>query len=103
MIHYNVWFSFRAGVDEAHQLEKARRLLEDFKSRQMIAGYRLLKNRAAESKTNMPPYHVIIKFADDTQFGLPFAEVERIGIRLGKHGAMIEHVDEFVVEIFEEI
>jgi hypothetical protein len=51
----------------------------------------------------MPPYQVIITFDDDTQFGLPFAEVQRIGIRSGKHGAMIEHVDEFVVEVFEEI
>jgi hypothetical protein len=103
MIHYNVWFSFRAGADEAHQLERTRHLLDDFKSRKMIAGYRLLKNRAAESKTKMPPYQVVIEFGDDEQFGLPFAEVQRIGIRLGKHGTMIEHVDEFVVEVFEEI
>jgi hypothetical protein len=103
MIHYNVWFSFQPGADEAHELKKTRQLLDDFQSRGMIAAYRLLKNRAAASKTKMPPYQAIIEFNDDPQFGLPFAEVGRIGIRLGKHGAMIEHIDEFVVEVFEEI
>lgn len=69
----------------------------------MVADYRLLTNRASGTETKMPKYQVIIEFADDTQFGLPFAEVERIGIRSGKHGAMIEHVEEFVVEVFEQI
>jgi hypothetical protein len=44
MIHYNVWFSFQAGVDEAYQLEKTRHLLDDLKSRGMIADYRLLRS-----------------------------------------------------------
>jgi hypothetical protein len=103
MIHYNVWFSFLLDVDEAAELAKTRRLLDDFKSRGMIANYRLLANRASGSKTKMPKYQVTIEFTDDTQFGLPFAEVEHIGIRSGQHGAMIEHVAEFVVEVFEEI
>jgi hypothetical protein len=34
---------------------------------------------------------------------MPFEEVGRIGIRDGQHGAMIEHVGEFVVEVFEQI
>jgi hypothetical protein len=103
MIHYNVWFSFLADVDEAAELTKTRRLLDDFKSREMIADYRMLANRASGEKTKMPRYQVIIEFADEAQFGLPFAEVEHIGIRSGHHGAMIEHVDEFVVEVFETI
>jgi hypothetical protein len=103
MIHYNVWFSFEEGADEPPYLQAARHLLDDFKSRRMIADYLLLKNRAPADETRMPKYQVIIEFEDDNQFGLPFAEVERIGIRLGKHGAVIEHVDQFVVEVFEEI
>ena len=32
-----------------------------------------------------------------------FAEVGAIGIHSGRHGAMIENVDEFMVEVFEDI
>ena len=103
MIHYNVWFTFNPTVDEAEQLAHVVRLLEDFKSRDMIAAYRLLRNRGIGSKTRMPRFQVIIEFRDDEQFGLPFAEVDRTGVRGGAHGAMIEHVSEFVVEVFEEL
>jgi hypothetical protein len=103
MIHYNVWFTFLPDVYEVAELIKTRRLLDDFKSRGMLADYRLLTNRASGAKTKVPKFQVIIEFTDDTQFGLPFAEVEHIGIRSGQHGAMIEHVDEFVVEVFKEI
>jgi hypothetical protein len=103
MIHYNVWFSFQPTVDEAVQLNRVRSLLEDFRSRQMISGYTLLENRAETGKTKMPKFQVIIEFRNDEQFALPFDEVRQLGIHLGSHGAMIEHVDEFVVEVFQQI
>jgi hypothetical protein len=102
MIHYNVWFSFAAGVDTDLQLERVRSLLEQFRSRHMVTEFRILRNRGEDSKTKMPPYQVIIEFRDEVRFGLPFAEVAKMGIRNGQHGAMIEHVDEFV-EVFEQI
>ena len=101
MIQYNVWFSFRRGIDAATELTRVRALLEDFKSRDMIAGYSMLRNRGQGDKTRMPPFQVIIEFCDDRQFGLPFAEVAGIGVHGGTHGAMIENVEEFVVEVFE--
>jgi hypothetical protein len=103
MIHYNVWFSFKPEADEAIHLAKVRSLLDDFRSRGMVYDYRLLKNRAEAGKSNLPEFQVIIEFEDEAQFGRPFAEVESIGIRLGQHGAMIEKVDKFVVEVFEQI
>jgi uncharacterized protein DUF6614 len=103
MIHYNVWFSFNPNVDVPASLGRVRKLLEDFKSREMIADYRLLKNRGDGDKTRLPPFQAIIEFRDNEQFALPFAEVEGIGIHKGTHGAMIEHVNEFVVEVFEQL
>jgi hypothetical protein len=103
MIHYNVWFSFNQNVDVPAGLERVRQLLEDFKSREMIADYRLLKNHGEGNKTRMPPFQAIIEFRGSEQFSLPFAEVAEIGIHAGVHGAMIEHVNEFVVEVFEQL
>lgn len=103
MIHYNVWFSFQPAVEEAAQLQRVRSLLEDFKSRQMIFGFTLLENRGVAGKSRMPKFQAIIEFVNDEQFALPFDEVRQLGIHQGSHGVMIEHVDEFVVEVFREI
>ena len=103
MIHYNVWFSFNPDADDEVQLAKTRGLLDDFKSRGMIHDFCLLRNRGVSDETRLPKFHVVIEFQDEAQFGLPFAEVERLGVRMGNHGAMIEQVDEFVVEVFEQI
>jgi hypothetical protein len=103
MIHYNVWFSFRADANEPMELAKLRRLMDDFKARGMLSDYRLLKNRGEERATKLPAFQVIIEFCDNDQFGLPFAEVEALGVRSGMHGAMIEHVEDFVVEVFEQL
>jgi hypothetical protein len=103
MVHYNVWFSFDAGVDEGLQIARVRALLDDFQSRKMIANYRLLRNRGEEGKTKLPKFQAIVEFQDDEQFGLPFAEVAKVGVHLGSHGSIIQHVDAFVVEVFEQI
>ncbi len=50
----------------------------------------------------MANYQLMAEFRDGAQFGLPFAEVGEIGIHSGRHGAMIENVDEFMVEVFED-
>jgi hypothetical protein len=46
-------------------------------------------------------FHVVIKFVDGSQFGLPFKEVAEIGIHSGKHGFMLENVEQFIVEVSE--
>ena len=103
MILYNVWFSFKSGSDETAELAKTRSFLDDLKSRAKLHGYRLMKNRASKEKAKLPTYQLMAEFSDGTQFGLPFAEVSQIGIHSGKHGAMIENVDDFVVEVFEDL
>jgi len=71
MILYNVWFSFKAGVDETVELEKVKAFLDDLKNRARIHHYRLLKNRAEKGKSTLPPYQVIAEFSDGTPFDPP--------------------------------
>ena len=103
MIFYNVWFSFKSGSDENVEMVKMRAFLDDLKTRGKLHGYRLMKNRNPENKRKLPPYQFIAEFVDDAQFGLPFAEVGKIGVHAGEHGAMIENVDQFMVEVFEDL
>jgi hypothetical protein len=102
MIFYNVRFSFKPGSDEPIELEKVRSFLEDLKNRAKLHSYRLMKNRAPHDRAGGCDYQIMAEFIDGSQFGLPFAEVEHIGIHAGRHGAMIENVDAFFVEVFDE-
>jgi hypothetical protein len=103
LIHYNVWFSLRDGAAEADQMQLVRAFLADLKSRRQIYDFQLLKNRAAPGNTRLGPFHALIMFRDNDQFGPPFTEVAAIGIHSGRHGFMIENVTDFVVEVFEEL
>jgi hypothetical protein len=103
VILYNVWFSFKSGADESAELGKARSFLDDLKARAKLHSYRLMKNRAPREKSRLANYQLMAEFRDGEQFGLPFAEVGEIGIHAGRHGAMIENVDEFMVEVFEDV
>ena len=103
MILYNVWFSFKPGSDDSVELAKTRSFLDDLKYRAKLHGYRLMKNRATRDKSKLATYQLMAEFAEGAQFGLPFAEVGQIGIHAGRHGAMIENVEEMMVEVFEDI
>jgi hypothetical protein len=102
MIFYNVRFSFKAGSDETAEMRKVRSFLDDLKSRSKLHGYRLMKNRAPHALADGCDYQLMAEFSDAGQFSLPFAEVEDIGVHAGRHGAMIENVDYFAVEVFDE-
>jgi hypothetical protein len=103
MILYNVWFSFKPGFDDTLELVKVRTFLDDLKARGKLHGYRLMKNHNPKEKTRLSTYQLMAEFTDNAQFGLPMAEVSQIGMHKGHHGAMIENVDAFIVEIFEDI
>ena len=100
MIHYHVWFSLKEGVAEEDELRKVSVFLADLKSRSLIHEYRVQRARSATPV--LAPLHIVISFTDAEQFGLPFKEVAQIGIHAGMHGAMIQHVDKFVVNEFED-
>jgi hypothetical protein len=101
MIHYHVWFSFKAGVAEADELRNVSAFLADLKTRSLIHDYRV--QRARSSTPVLAPLHIVVSFADAEQFGRPFKEVGQIGIHAGLHGAMIQHVDKFIIDEFEDV
>ncbi len=103
MILYHVWFSFKPEVDAPAELEKVRAFLADLKNHGRVDHFRLTKNRAEAGQGKLPPYQITAEFCDRSRMGEAFAEVKRIGIHAGFHGAMIENVDHFVVEVFEDI
>jgi hypothetical protein len=100
---YNVWFSFKPGSNETEELGKTRACFDDLKARAKLQGYRLMKNRSLRKKSKLATYQVMAEFAHYDQMNLSLAEVSQIGIHTGHHGAMIENVSEFTVEIFEDI
>jgi hypothetical protein len=103
MIHYNVWFSFKEGTAEPEGLARVGDFLLDLKQRDLIQDFTLLRNRAETGRTTLARCHALISFIDQNQFGPPFQEVGTMGIHAGKHGFMIENVDTFIVEVFEEL
>jgi hypothetical protein len=103
MIHYTVSFAFREGTPEGEHLGRVRSFLADLKSRGQIHDYRLLRNRQLPPKTRLPLFQADIVIADDASFGLPFSEVEEIGVHSGRHGWMIEDVTDMSVEVFDDV
>ena len=99
MIHYNVWFSLKKDAREQDELNRITRFLTDQKSRSMIHDFKLLRNRASETK--LPPFQALILFVNSDQFARPFEEVGAVGARSGAHGSMIANVDIFTAETFE--
>ncbi len=103
MIHDNVRFSFKDNVSTEDQLQRVHAFLADLKSREKIHDFRLLKRRGASEQPTPAEFQALIVFKDNDQFAAPFAEVSAIGVHAGKHGFMIENVNTFVVEVFEEL
>jgi hypothetical protein len=100
MIHYNVWFTFKDGVEERDGLA----ILEDFLSELCLIGevsaYRLLKNTSEASRTKLPKFHAIIEFSDEAALSRAMKNQNLRGIHQSKHGKVIEIVSDFRVEIF---
>jgi len=102
MIHYNVWFSFKDAANELDELAKVNQFLGDLKARCLIRDYTLLKNRAEPDQTKLARFHAAIVI-DAADFHAPFEHVAQAGVHAGKHGLMIENVDTFIVEVFDEL
>jgi hypothetical protein len=101
VIHYVVSFTVRDDAGEGEQIRRVADFLEDLKGRNRIHDYRVLRSRPAPGAR--PRFRADVTFVDDTQFGTPFSEVNAIGVHEGRHGLMIEHVNEMSVEVFDEM
>jgi hypothetical protein len=102
MIHYRIRFSFRPGSVEHEELHRVRAFLDEIKARGMLHDFTLLRSREAGSDSTVLPFEAVIVFADNEHMSRPFRKVAEAGFRTGSHGAMIENVQDFVVETWEE-
>ncbi|HKY22834.1 MAG TPA: DUF6614 family protein [Vicinamibacterales bacterium] len=102
MIHYNVWFSFKPGTVESDALAKVHECLGDLKARQLLQDYTLFRHRTDLGPVTRAPFHAVIALTAE-QFPLPFQHVIQTGVHSGRHGQMIENVDTFIVEVFEDL
>ena len=103
MIHYHVWFSLKSGTDEREGLSVFQTFLNDLLRAGDISGFRLLENNGRPPKTKLLPFHALIEFRDDAQFGAAFAAQAKKGIHDGAHGRVLASVAEFQIEVFKEI
>ena len=103
MIHYNVWFSFKAGIDEAEGLAVVHAYLNELHSAGGIAGFQLLRNTGDAAKTKLLPLQALIEFRDDTQFSAAFAAQAARGIHTGFHGRVMSLVGAFQIEVFKQL
>jgi hypothetical protein len=103
MLHYNVWFSFKEGVEEKVELNKVTTFLDDLMNSGKIENYRILKTRSKEGAALISKYHAPIEFKDDEQFNQAISGVSKIGVHSGLHGIMIGKVKDFKVEVFDLI
>ena len=103
MIHYNVWFAFRDGTSESDGLARVRAFLDDLRQRGRVDDFKLLRSRATPDQTRLARFHAVIVFVGQDQFNAAFRDVETTGVHAGRHGPMIENVDTFIVETFDEL
>ncbi len=103
MLHYHVWFHFKAGVGERDGVGVIRSFLQQLLAAGKIGGFRVLKNTAKPPETVLAPYDALIEFADEAQFAAAFDELRKIGIHTEPHGTIIKTVEGFSADVFEEV
>ena len=100
MIHYNVWFTLKEGIEEHSGLAVVEGFLRELCVLGEVSTFRLLKNKSEGSRTKLPRFQAIIEFSDDAALSLAMKNQGERGIHRGGHGKVIEVVSEFRVEIF---
>jgi hypothetical protein len=100
MIHYNVWFTFKEGVEECRGLAVLENFLCGLAAGGEAAGFRLLKNQSGGTRTKLPAYQAVIEFADEAALAEAMKRQATRGIHQGAHGRVVDVVSEFRVEIF---
>jgi hypothetical protein len=102
MIHYDIWFAFRPGIQPREGLHGVRTFLDEMTRRGLVHGFELLRNRDAGAEKSRE-FKATIVFADATAFARGFQTIEHAGVKSGLHGLMVETIQDFTVEVFENI
>jgi hypothetical protein len=100
MIHYNVWFAFKDGIEEGSGLAVIEGFLRELCGIGEASGFRLLRNSSEGARTKLPRFQAIIEFTDDTALSRAMKNQAARGIHQGGHGRIVDVVSEFRVEIF---
>ncbi len=100
MIHYNVWFTFKDGLEENRGLAVVEEFLRGLSSSGEAASFRLLQNKSEGPRTKLPRYQAVIEFADEAALSEAMKHQAARGIHHGAHGRLVDIVSEFRVEIF---
>jgi len=67
------------------------------------ASFRLLRNKGSAPRSKLARYHALVQFADAEQLATAMKNQADRGIHAGGHGAVIDVVSDFHVEVFEEM
>ena len=102
MIHYSIWFRLRDSMEEAEGLVVVQTFLNELRAAGEIAGFEILRNRSG-SKTMRLPFQALIEFQDNAQFAAAFSAQGTRGIHNGLHGRVMTLVEDFQIEVFEQI
>jgi hypothetical protein len=103
MVHYNIWFDFRSGVEEVDGLGIIKTFLSELYDAGSIAGFQLLKNSGDAARTKMLRFQALIEFRDDAQFSAAFSAQAARGIHTGLHGRVMNLVADFRIEVFKQL
>jgi hypothetical protein len=102
-VHYHVWFNLKPEVPESEGLT----LVGDFFRGLCTAGeassYDLFTNTADASRSRLPKYHALLRFATNADLRAAIARQQERGIHTGGHGAVIQIVSDFQIEVFERL
>ncbi len=102
MLHYHVWFDLKPDVAEAHGLQVIRDFMASLTEHGAGCTSQLLRNRGAPPRSQLGRFHALFVFPDDATFQTAMKAQAQRGIHTGPHGAVVEVVSNFHVEIFDE-
>lgn len=100
MLHYHVWFNLKPGIPEAEGLQTIRTFLATLTTAGEASGFQLLRNQGSPPRSKLPHYHALVEFADQATFEAAMKAQAQRGIFQGPHGAVVDAVQDFHVEIF---
>jgi len=100
MLHYHVWFNLKPEVPEEEGLMRVERFLGTLCGAEEAATFTLLRNTGEPPRSRLPRYHALVEFADGKQLGEAMKQQVARGIHTGEHGAVVDVVTDFHVEVF---
>jgi hypothetical protein len=103
MIHYSIWFDLRNDSNHAKDLSVVQEFLDELYAAGSIAGFHILQNSGAPTKTKLLRYQAQIEFCDDAQFSAAFSAQAARGIHTGLHGRVMSMVSDFNIGVFRQI